>query len=144
MVPDSTKQSNALEGALHHWDAPYSYIHIHAGTDIGEVVDWITDKFLVHNKGDLAVLHNRNKMVNAFTNTELDDQNDSVFLICLKNEDFLESPDDSAFLQSLRFCGARVNGVYRSLALVDAAPRVRRLHLIAVDCTDAGEWLTGF
>ena len=50
------------------WDAPYSYIH--ASTDIGEVVDWITDKFLVHNKGDLAVLHNRNKMVNAFTNTE--------------------------------------------------------------------------
>ena len=49
------------------WDAPYSYIH--ASTDIGEV-DWITDKFLVHNKGDLAVLHNRNKMVNAFTNTE--------------------------------------------------------------------------
>ena len=33
-------------------------------------MDWITDKFLVHNKGDLAVLHNRNKMVNAFTNTE--------------------------------------------------------------------------
>ena len=50
------------------WDAPHSYIH--ASTDIGEVVDWITDKFLVHNKGDLAVLHNRNKMVNAFTNTE--------------------------------------------------------------------------
>ena len=41
------------------WDAPYSYIQ--ACTDIGEVVDWITDKFLVHNKGDLAVLHNRNK-----------------------------------------------------------------------------------
>ena len=50
------------------WDAPYSYIQ--ASTDIGEVVDWITDKFLVHNKGNLAVLHNRNKMVNTFTNTE--------------------------------------------------------------------------
>ena len=50
------------------WDAPYSYIH--ASTDIGEVVDWITDKFVVAHKGDLAVLHNRNKMVNAFTNTE--------------------------------------------------------------------------
>ena len=50
------------------WDAPYSYIN--ASTDIGEVVDWITDKFVVANKGDLAVLHNRNKMVNAFTNTE--------------------------------------------------------------------------
>ena len=33
-------------------------------------MDWITDKFLVANKGDLPVLHNRNKMVNAFANTE--------------------------------------------------------------------------
>ena len=33
-------------------------------------MDWITDKFVVANKGDLAVLHNRNKMVNAFANTE--------------------------------------------------------------------------
>ena len=222
------------------WDAPYSYIH--ASTDIGEVVDWITDKFLVHNKGDLAVLHNRNKMVNAFTNTEwvsgsggaiisrsvtscagmtaflvllaqtrvgflsggrgksfhqlpaqeqasqkeeayaraivaltraqqicfimgpldmqglvgvatiigclkygtsfsgLDDQDDPVFLIRLKDDDLLESPDDSAFLQSLRFSCARVNGVYPPLALVeayiteeDSAPKVRRLHLIVVD-----------
>ena len=45
------------------WDAPLSYIN--ASTDIGEVEDWITDKFVVANKGDLAVLHNRNKMVNA-------------------------------------------------------------------------------
>ena len=50
------------------WDAPFSYIN--ASIDIGEVVDWITDKFVVANKGDLAVLHNRNKMVNAFANTE--------------------------------------------------------------------------
>ena len=50
------------------WDAPFSYIN--ASTDSGEVVDWITDKFVVANKGDLAVLHNRNKMVNVFTNTE--------------------------------------------------------------------------
>ena len=50
------------------WDAPYSYIN--ASIDIGEVVDWITDKFVVANKGDLAVLHNRNKMVDAFANTE--------------------------------------------------------------------------
>ena len=50
------------------WDAPFRYIN--ASTDIGEVVDWITDKFVVANKGDLAVLHNRNKMVNAFANTE--------------------------------------------------------------------------
>ena len=32
----------------------------------------------------------------------LDDQDDPVFLIRLKDEDLLESPDDSAFLQSLR------------------------------------------
>ena len=48
------------------WDAPYSYI----STDIGEVVDWIKSKFLVAKEGDLAVLHNRNKMVNAFASTE--------------------------------------------------------------------------
>ena len=222
------------------WDAPYSYIQ--ACTDIGEVVDWITDKFVVHNKGDLAVLHNRNKMVNTFTNTEwvsgsggaiisrsvtscagmtaflvllaqtrvgflsggrgksfhqlpaqeqvsqkeeayaratvaltraqqicfimgpldmqglvgaatiigclkygasfsgLDEQEDPVFLIRLKDDDLLESPDDSAFLQSLRFSCARVNGVYPPLALVeayiteeDSAPKARRLHLIVVD-----------
>ena len=50
------------------WDAPYSYIN--ASTDIGEVVDWIKSKFLVAKEGDLAVLHNRNKMVNAFASTE--------------------------------------------------------------------------
>eukprot|EP00434_Breviolum_minutum_P024134 symbB.v1.2.021305.t1/scaffold1793.1/size101111/2 len=50
------------------WDAPYSYIN--ASTDIGEVVDWIKSKFLVAKEGDLAVLHNRNKMVNAFATTE--------------------------------------------------------------------------
>ena len=52
------------------WDAPYSYIH--ASTDIGEVVDWIKGKFLVTKEGNkyLAVLHNRNKMVNAFASTE--------------------------------------------------------------------------
>ena len=181
------------------WDAPYSYIN--ASTDIGEVVDWITDN---------GVLHNRNKMVNAFTNTEWvsgsggaiisrsvtscagmtaylvllaqtrvgflsggrgksfhqlppqeqaaqreeayaratvaltraqqicfimgpldmrglvgaatiigclkygacfsgqDDQDDPVFLIGLKDEELLKPPDDSAFLQSLRFSCARV------------------------------------
>ena len=52
------------------WDAEYSYIH--ASTDIGEVVDWIRGKFLVTKEGNkyLAVLHNRNKMVNAFASTE--------------------------------------------------------------------------
>ena len=63
-----------------------------------------------------------------------------VFLIRLKDDDLLESPDDSAFLQSLRYSCARVNGVYPPLALAEAyiteednAPKVRRLHLIVVD-----------
>ena len=70
----------------------------------------------------------------------LDDQDDPVLLIRLKDEDLLEAPDDSAFLQSLRFSCARVNGVYPPLALAeafiteeDSAPRVRRLHLMVVD-----------
>ena len=205
-------------------------------------MDWITDKFVVANKGDLAVLHNRNKMVNAFANTEwvsgsggaiisrsvtscagmtaylvllaqtrvgflsggrgksfhqlppqeqaaqreeayaratvaltraqeicfimgpldmrglvgaatiigclkygacfsgLDDQDDPVFLVRLKDEDLVKAPDDSAFLQSLRISCARVSGVYPPLALAeafiteeDSAPRVRRLHLMVVD-----------
>ena len=50
------------------WDAPYSSIN--ASADIGEVVDWIKSKFLVANEGDLAVLHNRNKMVNVCAPTE--------------------------------------------------------------------------
>ena len=226
------------------WDAPYSYIH--ASTDIREVVDWIKDNFLVTKEGNkhLAVLHNRNKMVNAFASTEwvagsegavlsrsvtscagmtahlvllaqtrvgflsggrgktfhqlpqqeqdaqkeeacaratvaltraqqiciimspldmrglvgaatimgclkygacfsgLDAQDDSVLILRLKDEDLLEAPDDSAFLQSLRLSCARVNGVYPPLALVEAfitedddIPRVRRLHLIVVDLT---------
>ena len=70
----------------------------------------------------------------------LDDQDDPVFLIRLKDEELLEAPDDSAFLQSLRFSCARVNGVYPPLALAeayiteeDSAPRARRLHLMVVD-----------
>ena len=69
-----------------------------------------------------------------------DEQDDPVFLIRLKDENLLEAPDDSAFLQSLRFSCARVNGVYPPMALIeayitedDSAPRVRRLHLIVVD-----------
>ena len=68
------------------------------------------------------------------------DQDDPVLLFRLKDEDLLEAPDDSAFLQSLRFSCARVNGVYPPLALAeafiteeDSAPRVQRLHLIVVD-----------
>ena len=34
------------------------------------MVDWIKSKFLVAKEGDLAVLHNRNKMVNGFASTE--------------------------------------------------------------------------
>ena len=65
-----SKRSNAPEVAFLpiFWDAPYSYIN--ASTDIGEVVDWLKSKFLVAKEGDLAVLHNRNKMVNAFATTE--------------------------------------------------------------------------
>ena len=44
--------------------------YINASTDIGEVVDWIKSKFLVAQEGDLEVLHNCNKMVNAFATTE--------------------------------------------------------------------------
>ena len=61
------KRSNAL-GEAFFWDALFSYLH--ASTDIGEVVDWIKGKLVVATKGDLAVLHNCNKMVNAFSTTE--------------------------------------------------------------------------
>ena len=37
---------------------------------IGQVVDWIKGKFVVATKSDLTVLHNRNKMVNAFSTTK--------------------------------------------------------------------------
>ena len=50
----------------------------------------------------------------------LDAQDDSVLILRLKDEDLLEAPDDSAFLQSLRLSCARVNGVYPLLALVEA------------------------
>ena len=70
----------------------------------------------------------------------LDAQDDPVLLLRLKDEDLLEAPDDSAFLQSLRFSCSRVNGACPPLALVevfitddDSTPRVRRLHLIVVD-----------
>ena len=223
-------------------DSPNSYIH--ASTDIGEVVDWIRNKFSVTKEGNknLAVLHNRNKMVNAFATTEwvagsdgavlsrsvtscagmtaylvllaqtrvgflsggrgktfhqltpqeqsaqkeeafaratvaltrarqiciimgpldmrglvgaatimgclkygacfsgLDAKDQPVLQIRLEDEDLLEAPDDSAFLQSLRISSSRVNGVYPPLALAEAfitdddrTPRVRRLHLIVVD-----------
>ena len=68
------------------------------------------------------------------------EQDDSVFLIRLKDEELVEVSDDSAFLQSLQQSCARVNGVYPPMSLIeayitedDSAPRVRRLHLIVVD-----------
>ena len=74
----------------------------------------------------------------------LDDQDDPVFLIRLKDEDLLQAPDDSAFLQSLRFSCATFSGVYPPLALVeayiteeDSAPRVRRqtqMHTCTYTC----------
>ena len=70
----------------------------------------------------------------------LDAQDDPVLILRLKDEDLLEAPHDSPFLQSLRFSCSRVNGVYPPLAMVeafitddDSTPRVRRLHLIVVD-----------
>ena len=70
----------------------------------------------------------------------LDAQDDPVLILRLKDDDLLEGPDDSAFLQSLQLSCSRVNGVYPPLALVeafitddDSTPRVRRLHLIVVD-----------
>ncbi len=52
------------------WDAPAAYIH--AATDIGSAVDWIRSqyKLTADENGCLAVLHNRNKMVAAFGNSE--------------------------------------------------------------------------
>ena len=70
----------------------------------------------------------------------LDDQDDPVFLIRLKDEELLEAPDDSAFLQSHGSPVRELTGVYPPLALAeayiteeDSAPRVRRLHLMVVD-----------
>ena len=85
------------------WDAPYSYFN--ASTDIGEVVvDWIKGKFSVANEGNLAVLHNRNKMVNAFASTE---RVSGVYPPLALVKTFITEED--------------------------SAPRVRRLHLIVVD-----------
>ena len=50
----------------------------------------------------------------------LDDQEDPVFLVRLKDDDLVRAPDDSAFLQSLRFSCSRVIAVYPPLALAEA------------------------
>ena len=52
------------------WDAPSAYMH--AATDIGSAVDWLQShyKLTSDENGCLAVLHNRNKMVTTFGNSE--------------------------------------------------------------------------
>ena len=51
----------------------------------------------------------------------LDAQGQPVLQLRLKDEDLLEAPDDSAFLQSLRISSSRANnGLYSPLALVEA------------------------
>ena len=49
----------------------------------------------------------------------LDAKDQPVLQLLLKDEDLLEAPDDSAFLQSLRISCSRVNGVYPPLALAE-------------------------
>ena len=53
------------------WDAPSAY-YMHAATDIGSAVDWLQShyKLTSDENGCLAVLHNRNKMVTTFGNSE--------------------------------------------------------------------------
>ena len=52
------------------WDAASPYIH--AATDIGSAVDWLQRQVTLSSdeNGCLAVLHNRNKMVATFGNSE--------------------------------------------------------------------------
>ena len=52
------------------WDAPSAYMH--AATDIGSAVDWLQSHYVLSSdeNGCLAVLHNRNKMVTTFGNSE--------------------------------------------------------------------------
>ena len=52
------------------WDAPSAYMH--AATDIGAAVDWLQRQVTLSSDKNrcLAVLHNRNKMVATFGNSE--------------------------------------------------------------------------
>ena len=52
------------------WNAPTAYMH--AATDIGCVVEWVRSHFTLTSdeNGCMAVLHNRNKMVTTFGNSE--------------------------------------------------------------------------
>ena len=52
------------------WDAGSAYMH--AATDTASVVEWVRSQFqpTSDENGCLAVLHNRNKMVTTFGNSE--------------------------------------------------------------------------
>ena len=52
------------------WDAPSAYMH--AAIDISSAVDWLQSQVVLSSdkNGCLAVLHNRNKMVATFGNSE--------------------------------------------------------------------------
>ena len=52
------------------WNAPSAYMH--AATDIGSVVEWVSSQYQLTSdeNGCLAVLRNRNKMVATFDNSE--------------------------------------------------------------------------
>ena len=60
------------------WDAPSAYMH--AATDIGSAVDWLQSQVELNSdeNGCLAVLHNRNKMVATFGNSEWVTQSDGA------------------------------------------------------------------
>ena len=60
------------------WDAPSAYMH--AATDIGSAVDWLQSQVDLSSdeNGCLAVLHNRNKMVATFGNSEWVTQSDGA------------------------------------------------------------------
>ena len=234
---------------------------MHASAQIGEVVEWVQNIFQVSADGDqgLAVLHNRNKMVNAFAATQWvasskgavlsrsvtscagmtaylvlmaqtkvgflsggrgkefrklplleqelqreeayaratvaltraqqvclimgpldmrglvgaatvvgclkfgacfsgrDLENHKQLILQVKDEDILEAPSDSEFLQSVRRSCSKKNGVYPPMALAEAYKthedpilRVRRLHLIIVDlkrrkrlCSSVGKRFRG-
>ena len=60
------------------WDAPSAYMH--AATDIGTAVDWLQRRVTLSSdeNGCLAVLHNRNKMVATFGNSEWHTQSEGA------------------------------------------------------------------
>ena len=60
------------------WDAPSAYMH--AATDIGSAVDWLQSQVDLSSDENscLAVLHNRNKMVATFGNSEWVTQSDGA------------------------------------------------------------------